>query len=1026
MSAANTQLQFSAPRWLYFAIFAISGFSGLIYESIWTHYLKLFLGHAAYAQSLVLSIFMGGMALGAWIAGRFSKHWRTPILVYAIVEAVIGLIALFFHESFVSIVNQLYNVILPQLGSPLLGNSLKWSIASLIIIPQSVLLGMTFPLMSTGIIRKYPDSKGGSIAMLYFTNSIGAALGVLASGFWLIEAVGLPGTIMTAGLINIALALGVWVLFKCDPQPYSEPLTEQPNNRQDAPPIMLFITAAFITGAASFIYEIGWIRMLSLVLGSSTHAFELMLSAFITGIAFGGLWIKRRIDSINNPIQFSGYVQIIMGGLALLTIPIYLQTFEWMAFLKSALTNSEAGYQLYFLSSHIIALIVMVPTTFLAGMTLPLFTYTLLKKGYGEKSIGQIYAANTVGAIAGILFAVHIGMPGLSLKYLIVFGASLDIVLGFFLLYKSQSQIKIMQHAPIFGLCAIIFVSILTLTSFDKATLASGVFRYGNTRLNENREILFYQDGKTSTVSIEKTGEGRITIANNGKPDASINLAPDEPPTFDEVTMISLGAFPFAYKPDAKLIANIGLGSGMTTHTILSLEQIERVDTIEIEQAVVDAAPLFSHKVARAFNDSRSHIHIEDAKTFFSTRNTQYDIIISEPSNPWVSGISSLFTQEFYQFIHGHLVDDGVFAQWMHLYEMEPYLIASVLKAMSTAFEDFVIFNANDADIIILAKKTGRLQSVNFEKLFASNLSNELNAVNIRKPIDINLRLLATKNDIANLFYKNPIKPNSDFFPLLDLYAIKAFIMGSNAYALNAMNYSLLPKFESVQQEHISTQTATSSKAFTRSQLNHYAWTIFNQLINDEKTDGPEDLPRNLQDSLLVVKLMTQNCKLNQHPNEWLQHWHIITKSILPYLDKPSAMRVFANPAWGHCVNEMPLEVKKWVQLYQAIAAGDANSMTIIATDLLATEKDIDKNRKEYLLHAALLGNITHRNYSQANALWKTYANSIYATSGEVPDVLMLDKYQNLVPSYIIALVNAAQRGLDLERSTVSNLTTYN
>jgi predicted membrane-bound spermidine synthase len=268
------ELKLSAPRSLYFMIFTISGFSGLIYESIWSHYLKLFLGHAAYAQSLVLIIFMGGMALGSWLASRYSAKSKSPFLFYAGVELIVGLAALLFHDVFASLIEVFYAFVLPSMGSPTAGSILKWLAASLLIMPQSILLGMTFPLMSAGVIRRFPDTPGSSIAMLYFTNSIGAAIGVLASGFWLIKLVGLPGTIFSAGLLNIYSA------------------DKKSSLKQ------IFLVAAFITGAASFIYEISWIRMLSLVLGATTHSFELMLSAFITGLAFGGLWIKLMCSSL--------------------------------------------------------------------------------------------------------------------------------------------------------------------------------------------------------------------------------------------------------------------------------------------------------------------------------------------------------------------------------------------------------------------------------------------------------------------------------------------------------------------------------------------------------------------------------------------------------------------------------------------------------------------------------------------------------------------------------------------------------
>ena len=575
-------LKLAAPRPLYFAIFAISGFSGLIYESIWSHYLKLFLGHAAYAQSLVLIIFMGGMAIGSQLASRFSAKMRIPILAYALVEAIVGVMALLFHNVFSGLIEAFHTTILPSMGAPALGITVKWLAACLLILPQSILLGMTFPLMSAGILRRFPATPGGSIAMLYFTNSIGAAIGVLVSGFVMIRAFGLPGAIMTAGLLNIALALTVWTLVRLDPQAQTESLPT-PADARATTLTRLFLVAAFITGMASFIYEIAWIRMLSLVLGATTHSFELMLSAFITGLAFGGLWIKQRIDRVNDPIRFSGYVQLIMGALALLTIPVYVMSFEWMTWIRSALQPSAAGFAGYSIVSHAIALAVMLPTTFMAGMTLPLFTYVLLRKGSGESSIGRIYAANTLGAIAGVLFAVHIGLPVLGLKSLIVFGATLDIALGAILILKFTGT---PWRSPGFVLVAIAVVAIAGLgvfgQTFDQRLLTSGVYRYKNTGTAANDEFLFYKDGKTASVAFRISSGGLGVLATNGKVDASIQLDPEGAPSPDESTMILAGVLPMAYAPDATHAANIGMGSGQTAHTILGNPRIEVVDTVEI------------------------------------------------------------------------------------------------------------------------------------------------------------------------------------------------------------------------------------------------------------------------------------------------------------------------------------------------------------------------------------------------------------------------------------------------------------
>ena len=278
-------------RGTFYLVFVVSGFAGLIYESVWTHYLKLFLGHAAYAQSLVLAVFMGGMALGAAACARHSERLANPLLAYAVVEAVIGALALVFHEAFVLLTDWSYSALLPGLGAEALVLAVKIGLCALLIVPQSLLLGMTFPLMSTALVRAHPARAGESVAMLYFTNSLGAAAGVLASGFILIALAGLPGTLRIAGVLNLGIALLAWML-----APPAAPAFTKQEDIENTGAWLLLALACF-TGLASFIYEIVWIRMLSLVLGASTHSFELMLATFILGLALGGLAVRRRVDA---------------------------------------------------------------------------------------------------------------------------------------------------------------------------------------------------------------------------------------------------------------------------------------------------------------------------------------------------------------------------------------------------------------------------------------------------------------------------------------------------------------------------------------------------------------------------------------------------------------------------------------------------------------------------------------------------------------------------------------------------------
>src|SRR6516164_7419874 len=208
-----------ASRRFLLGVFVVSGFTGLIYESIWSHYLKLFLGHAAYAQTLVLAIFMGGMALGAWLVARYCGRLRQLLWGYLLVEALIGVLGVLFHRVFVASTDFSFATVIPALPAGLAINLYKWSLAALLVLPQSVLLGMTFPLISGGIIRRWPQRPGETLSVLYFTNSLGGAIGVLVSGFVLIGLVGLPGTTLTAGLLNSALALGVWLVVRRQAEP---------------------------------------------------------------------------------------------------------------------------------------------------------------------------------------------------------------------------------------------------------------------------------------------------------------------------------------------------------------------------------------------------------------------------------------------------------------------------------------------------------------------------------------------------------------------------------------------------------------------------------------------------------------------------------------------------------------------------------------------------------------------------------------------------------------------------------------
>ena len=311
-------------RYALYGLFAVSGFCGLIYESIWSHYLRNYLGHAAHGQTVVLVIFVGGLALGAWLAGRYTERLREPLLAYAAAEIFIGLFAFVFHPLFVGFTGWAYDTLLPAVCGASGWCATQWVTAALLIVGPAIALGATFPWMVAGVLRRYPQSPGHEISVLYFLNSLGAVFGVLASAFVFIPSLGLPGTVMLAGALNrrhrrrclrasrgrreraqrrsttteVAAGVARAVRGKSAKRDRAPPAAGAVAERvPPAPPVaakslvVTFLAVAALTGLSSFIYEIVWIRMLVLVLGASTHAFELMLAAFILGLARG-----RRVD----------------------------------------------------------------------------------------------------------------------------------------------------------------------------------------------------------------------------------------------------------------------------------------------------------------------------------------------------------------------------------------------------------------------------------------------------------------------------------------------------------------------------------------------------------------------------------------------------------------------------------------------------------------------------------------------------------------------------------------------------------
>ena len=940
----------SIRRRFLLGIFVVSGFTGLIYESIWSHYLKLFLGHAAYAQTLVLAIFMGGMALGAWLVSRYCVQLRQLLWGYLLVEALIGVLGVLFHRVFVASTDFSFATVIPALPAGLAINLYKWSLAALLVLPQSVLLGMTFPLISGGIIRRWPERAGETLSILYFTNSLGGALGVLVSGFVLIGLVGLPGTTLTAGLLNVALALAVWLVVRRQDEPPT-PASAAPAQAAAHPfidPIARwFVIAAFLTGAATFMYELGWIRMLSLVLGSSTHSFELMLSAFIFGLAFGGLYVRKRIERIGDPERYLGIIMLAMGLLAALTVPTGNLMYEFMAWTLRTFAPTDSGYVGFNTVSQAIAMLIMFPATFFAGMTLPVLTHALMRRGTGEKAIGVIYAANTLGAIAGVLLAVHLTMPLLGVKGVILTGAGIHVALGLSRLSKSSWRrpavaLSLAMSVAAFGL-------ICAFGRLDPLRVASGVYRFGIAMVPREVKVTYLRDGKTATVSLTE-GAGSVVIATNGKPDAGLQMGSGAP-TIDEPTMLLAAAMPLSLHPAAARVAVIGFGSGLTSHTLLASPHLERLDTIEIEPMMVEAARQgFSARIHDVFEDPRSHILYEDAKTFFAASREPYDLIVSEPSNPWVSGVATLFSDEFYDRMVHYLRPDGYFVQWVQIYETDISVVASVTKALSRHFGSYALYNLNDIDILIVAARATELPAPTAQPFEWPRMRAELERVGVQSVADLQSRLIGDDRLVEPLFRTVPAPANSDFFPFVDLNAPRMRFMHRDARQLPGLTLLSIPVLDLLRNGSSPGPTLEPSRhsELVRDVRVRRALTIRQALLDGR----PEGLDKPSAVDFMLLRMSAAQCADRQAQETWKIAILNVSAMTASYLSTAELADIWGAIRSTPCYRDASGAHKAWADLLAAVAARNAAGIVRSGAPMLETGASLTKAERTYLTTA--------------------------------------------------------------------------
>lgn len=958
--------------WFFFLLFTISGFAGLIYQSIWSHYVKLLLGHAAFSQTLVLVVFMGGLAAGSWIVSALSHRCKNLLRVYASIEFAIGLYAIAFHRVFVAVHELTLSTVLPALGPTPMAEGFKLGVGVILILPPSILIGMTFPLVAGALSRILPERLGYGISGLYFSNSLGAAIGVAASGFVLIATVGLPGTLLTSGILNILLAMAAASASKLETnaRPGTVPGSVSIVERTATGQVLsgnrfpkYVISVAILTGAATFVYEIAWIRLLSLVLGSSSHAFELMICAMILGISLGSWRIRRRLDSGSGLLGMLSIVLVLKGVLAVATLPLYSLSFDVMRDLLMALSKTESAYSIFNFSSLFISMAVMVPSAFFAGMSLPILMTHLSKSGQGERAYGQVYGWNTLGAILGVLFAVNVGFSVFGLKSLIVAASILDVGAALIAFNVARKSTNWRIAAAGFSAVAIVLACGSTLLELDALKMASGIYRDGQFFSAGSTKVLFAADGKTATINVLEHVNGVRSISTNGKSDAALQMVANRPPESDEYTMILAGALPLAYRPDAKNIANIGFGSGLTTHTLLGSNQVALVESIEIEPKIIDGARLFGSRVERAFLDPRSKIIVDDAKSHFAGRQNKYDVIISEPSNPWVSGVAGLFSVEFYSQIKRHLSKGGILVQWVQLYETDLSIVSSIMRALDSQFHDYHIYDLSGSEMLIVASPDRVLGPLYGDMFGSPKLAADLARIGISSKEGFEEWRFSGKAAIAPLFAVQGSPVNSDYFPFVDQNAAKARFMRRTGLIFSDLIAGDVPVLDILDSKRTAlprefAQRPIQNVLSVKGGDHKTAYTVLNYVLHGPfDPAAKENLPA-WQSKASYFLAGLEQCDRIRGNAMWSSVLHDIGALLAKNADSRDVDLLWERLLRSKCVSALGEKDLKWIRHYKAVSSRNVADIARTGWDCWRDQQSLSNREGRYLLHSILASSV--------------------------------------------------------------------
>jgi spermidine synthase len=699
--------------WLMLTAYFCSGFAALVYEVSWTRLLTLIIGRGLVATSTVLAAFMGGLAFGAALAGRSSRGLnRTQALrLYAGLEVAVALFALavplelrLFSPLFAATYHD---------GSGSLFPLARIVVSLIVVFVPATALGATFP----ACVRFFAEGRsdgGRRAAQLYAVNTLGAALGAVLAGFVLIPSLGLRGASFVAVAASAgAAAIGLLIANGsggADPpatdaarpiQPAHgrkgarqrrQPSPASPVERRAARPVVAAALLA-ITGAATFMAEVAWTRVFGLIVGPSTYGFAATVAAFVTGLAIG---------STSGAVVLRATRRIELGvGLALA-----------LAATASALACAAAGTSLpervaidfttappgSLLAVHVLLVAATVlPVAIAIGAAYPLSLELAGGPTAPARPIAMVYAVNTIAGVAGSLFTGLVAVPLVGLEGTLICATVLLAAGSVIALTAASAERLAMRVAVVIPM--VLAGGFLVLRgSWDRELLVSGSYKYASSvpagvdvlSALKAGTLVYYRDGTTATVSVKRL-TGTLSLSIDGKVDASSGG--------DMATQKLLAHLPLLLHENPREVCIIGLGSGVTLASALR-HPIDAVDVLEISPEVVEASRVFIEPAP--IDDPRTRLIVADGRTHLALTARRYDVIVSEPSNPWMAGVAALFTREFFETARAHLADHGIICQWVNTYDISRADLQSIVATFASVFPHVTMWLVGDSDLMLL------------------------------------------------------------------------------------------------------------------------------------------------------------------------------------------------------------------------------------------------------------------------------------------------------------------------------------